>query len=129
MLFCRLRDLKCVLTTLVLARSANDAGASTAAQSGRTKGTALFLPVRPTPHDGLEMRLANDATHLAKLRQNERKRLLLRSQVERKAATYRSVRTQGGGGKGEKSEDTSRSAKGPAVPWNPTFDDFYIALG
>ena len=29
-----------VLPTLVLARSANDAGASTAAQSGRTKGTA-----------------------------------------------------------------------------------------
>jgi hypothetical protein len=74
------------------------------------------------------MRLANDATHLAKLRQDERKRLLLRSQVERKAATYRSVRTQGGGGKGEKSEDTSRSAKRPAVPWNPAFDDFYIAL-
>jgi hypothetical protein len=65
------------------------------------------LPVRPTPHA----------------------RLLLRSQVERKAATYRSVRTQGGGEKGEKSEDTSRSAKGPAVPWNPAFDDFYIALG
>jgi hypothetical protein len=107
MLFCRLRDLKCVLTTLVLARSANDAGASPAAQPGRTKGTALFLPVRPTPHA----------------------RLLLRSQVERKAATYRSVRTQGGGEKGEKSEDTSRSAKGPAVPWNPAFDDFYIALG
>jgi hypothetical protein len=39
-LFRRLRDLQCVLTTLVLARSANDAGASTAAQSGRTKGTA-----------------------------------------------------------------------------------------
>ena len=37
-----------VLPTLVLARSANDAGASTAAQSGRTKGTALFLPVLPT---------------------------------------------------------------------------------
>jgi hypothetical protein len=32
-----------VLPTLVLARSTNGAGASTAAQSGRTKGTALFL--------------------------------------------------------------------------------------
>ena len=30
----------CVSPTLVLARSANDAGASTAAQSGRTRGTA-----------------------------------------------------------------------------------------
>ena len=35
-----------VLPTLVLARSANDAGASPAAQSGRTKG--WFLPVPPT---------------------------------------------------------------------------------
>jgi len=63
-----------VLPTLVLVRSANDAGgldihsvnaasaasyaqtewkeASTAAQSGRTKGTALFLPVLPTPLRG-----------------------------------------------------------------------------
>jgi hypothetical protein len=35
-----------ISSTLVLARSANDAGASTAAQSGRTKG--WFLPVPPT---------------------------------------------------------------------------------
>src|SRR5712692_5471711 len=61
---------------LVLARSANDAGASTAAQLGRTKGTALFLPVRPTPHA----------------------RLLLRSQVERKAASAsHSGKTKGEG--------------------------------
>jgi len=32
-----------VLPTLVLARSANDAGASTAAQLGRTKGTAQLV--------------------------------------------------------------------------------------
>ena len=32
-----------VLPTLVLARSANDAGASTAAQSGRTKSTAQLV--------------------------------------------------------------------------------------
>ena len=42
-LFRRLRDLQCVLTTLVLARSANDAGASTAAQAGRTKGTPQLV--------------------------------------------------------------------------------------
>jgi hypothetical protein len=129
MLFCRLRDLKCVLTTLVLARSANDAAASTAAQSGRTKGTALFLPVRPTPHALARIRLTNAAAQLPYGSGETKGELLLRSQVERKAATYRSVRTQGGGEKGEKSEDTSRSAKGPAVPWNPAFDDFYIALG
>src|SRR2546426_6657135 len=51
-----------VLPTLVLVRSANDAGAATAAQSGRTKGTALFLSVLPTPLRG----------YCCAVRQNER---------------------------------------------------------
>ncbi len=46
---------------------------ATAARSAETKGTALFLPVLPTP-----LRSANAAA-----------RLLLRSQAERKAATLR----------------------------------------
>jgi len=58
-----------VSPTVVLARSANDAGASTAVQSGRTKGTSQ-LPYGSGETIG---------------------ELVLRTQAERKAATLRVI--------------------------------------
>ena len=98
-----------ISSTLVLARSANDAGASTAAQSGRTKG--WFLPVPPTllcwhvsvsptvrsPYPTGQVRrkessrfaVSRNERHCAVLIRsaNAAAQLVLRTQAERKAAS------------------------------------------
>ena len=52
---------------------------------------SLFLPVRPTPHALAPIRLANAAAQLPYGSGKTKGVLLLRSQVERKAATLRVI--------------------------------------
>ena len=51
--------------------------------------TRWFLPVRPTPHALARIRLTNAAAQLPYGSGETKGELLLRSQVERKAATLR----------------------------------------